>query len=77
MVFLDENNIYNSMGLINEIIFKGLIIGKQLKENTTFIAVCKYYKECLINIIKEILKSWLKKFYKNNFLNIELIWEIF
>ena len=40
MVFLDENNIYNSMWLINEIMFKELFKGKQLKENRTFIAVC-------------------------------------
>ena len=43
-VFLDEINTCNSMGLISEMMCKGSIEGKKLKENVTFIAACNPYR---------------------------------
>ncbi len=43
-VFLDEINTCNSMGLISEMMCKGTIQGKQLKDNVTFIAACNPYR---------------------------------
>ena len=43
-VFLDEMNTCNSMGLISEMMCKGSIEGKKLKENVTFIAACNPYR---------------------------------
>ena len=43
-VFLDEINTCNSMGLISEMMCKGSIEGKKLKDNVTFIAACNPYR---------------------------------
>ena len=43
-VFLDEINTCNSMGLISEMMCKGTIQGKKLKDNLTFIAACNPYR---------------------------------
>ena len=43
-MFLDEINTCNSIGLISEMMCKGTIQGKQLKDNVTFIAACNPYR---------------------------------
>ena len=43
-IFLDEINTCNSMGLISEMMCKGSIEGKKLKDNVTFIAACNPYR---------------------------------
>ena len=44
-IFLDEINTCNSMGLISEMMCKGTIQGKQLKDNCIFIAACNPYRK--------------------------------
>ena len=43
-VFLDEINTCNYMGLISEMMCKGIIQGEKLKDNVTFIAACNPYR---------------------------------
>ena len=44
LVFLDEINTCNSMELISEMMCKGTIQGKKLKDKVTFIGACNPYR---------------------------------
>ncbi len=43
-MFLDEINTCNSIGLISEMMCKGIIQGENLKDNVTFIAAFNPYR---------------------------------